>query len=461
MTKKTGKSRKKGKATDQRHLRAVPSAPKMPLQLVMNHRVVDSLAVEFIHWHGTEHPDPADAYESLELLKLFLTAQHAIVGSSSATAIGVDGVHEAAEAIAGSLAPDDMDDALEDIYFAVHSYIHFLNATGHWSGTDTAYEDLHSLLGTGIAPSAPPLPEIEVPELSVEEQDSAFAAMPLIQRASSLLEWLGTGKDITSTGALRLKDIEPAAAAVGVKALGRRGARRPFPLLDQEADLQEPLLEVGTMHDVPVLREIWSALVGAGLVRLGSTRAFPGQGATAWNSPKIEERLHSRRMLAVVLLVRTVEDPDEAWDGEATGALLLAVLAAGTTANPMPVAELEKMASLDLAGLGLGIDDDLDLDDAADTDPDDPDFDQLGPAEIGPAIHASFMAMTAKRKLAMLAELGLVDAGIDYRVPPAAVQCLDMVVAYLAVADDPATDSDAPIEAGDSPSNVIALHRRI
>lgn len=33
------------------HLKAVPSAPKMPLQLVLNHRVVDSFTSDFVHWY--------------------------------------------------------------------------------------------------------------------------------------------------------------------------------------------------------------------------------------------------------------------------------------------------------------------------------------------------------------------------------------------------------------------------
>ncbi|WP_426989627.1 hypothetical protein [Pseudarthrobacter sp. Y6] len=441
MTKKTGKSKSRNK--DQRHLKAVPSAPKMPLQLVLNHRVVDSMAVDFIQWHATEDPDPAGAFECLELVKLFLTAQHAINGSSSATALDSESMEQAAGAIAAALGPDETDEAFDDVYFALHSYVHFLKATGRWGGTEAAYEELHSALGRGIAAAVPPLPVIQVPDLSDEHQDAAFNAMPLIQRATSLLDWIGTGKEITSTGALRLKDIEPAAAAVGVQARGKRAASRAVPLFDLETAEKQPktLLEVGTMHDVPVLREIWSALVGAGLITLGSTKAIPGPEVAAWNSTRIEERLDIRRMLSVVLLVGVLTDADQVWDQEAVAGTLLAVLTYGTTDEPMPVAELERMASPDLEGALLQ---DVDLED---TELDETGFEDAALEEI----YASFAALQAQQKLSLLAELGLVAAATDYRVPPVAIQCLDLAMGFLKLEDEPS-------DATESPSNVIALH---
>ncbi|MCO4254866.1 hypothetical protein [Pseudarthrobacter cellobiosi] len=441
MTKKTGKSKSNNK--DRRHLKAVPPAPKMPLQLVLNHRAIDSMAVEFIQWNAAEAPDPADAFECLELVKLFLTAQHAINGSSSATAIDSDGVEQAAGAIAASLDPDDMDEAFDDIYFALHSYIHFLKGSGRWSGTDAAYEELHSALGNGIAAAVPQLPVIQVPDLSDDHQEAAFNAMPLIQHATSLLDWIGTGKEVTSTGALRLKDIEPAAAAVGVHARGKRAASRTLPLFDLETAESRPktLLEVGTMHDVPVLREIWSALVGANLIRLGSTKAVPGPEMAAWNSARIEERLDIRRMLSVVLLVGVLTEEGQGWDQEAVAAILLGVLTYGTTDEPMPVADLEKLASPDLEGALLqetGLED-SELDEAG-----------LEDSELE-ELYASYAALQAQQKLSLLAELGLVEAATDYRVPPVAIQCLDMAMGFFKLADEPS-------DATESPSNVIALH---
>lgn len=434
MAKKTGRSKTKSK--NQRHLKAVPPAPKMPLQLVLNHRAVDSMAVEFIQWHGAESPDPAEAFECLELVKLFLTARHAIDGSSSATEIPGESVQPAVESVIAALDPEQAEEALDDFYFALHAFAHFLRGTGRWTGTEDAYEELHSVLGSGIDAAAPGLPDIPVPQLSGEEQDAAFKTMPLIQRASSLLDWLGTGKEVTATGALRLKDIEAAAAAVEVQARGKRGARTVGAREELEVSGQpDAPLEVSTMFDVPVLREIWAALVGAGLITLSSTRAVPGPALTAWNSAKVDERLDMRRMLCVVLLVRILSESDDAWDRETVSETLCAILAYGTTDDPVPVAHLESLAAMDPEPF-LG-----------DTEFADPELAESGLEEI----YASFAALEAQQRLLLLAELGLVEAGTDYRVPPVAIQCVDLALGFLNPAPEPANG----LESG---SNVVPLH---
>jgi hypothetical protein len=394
------------------------------------------MAVEFIQWHGTESPDPADAFECLELVKLFLTAQHAIDGSSSATEIPGESVEPAVESVIAALDPEQAEDALDDFYFALHSFAHFLKATGRWTGTEDAYEELHTVLGRGIGAAASNLPDILVPQLSEEEQDAAFSSMPLIQRASSLLDWLGTGKEVTATGALRLKDIEAAAAAVEVQARGKRGARPVGSREEVEVSGQpDAPLEVSTMFDVPVLREIWTALVGAGLITLSSTRAVPGPAATAWNSAAVKERVDMRRMLSVVLLVRVLSDSDDAWDRETVSETLCTILAYGTTDDPVPVAELESLAAMDADGPFL--------DDAGLADPE---LAESGLEEI----YASFAALEAQNRLSLFAELGLVEATTDYRIPPVAVQCVDLALGFLNLADEP---EDGP----EPESNVIPL----
>lgn len=440
MAKKTGRSKTKSK--NQRHLKAVPSAPKTPLQLVLNHRVVDSMAVEFIQWNTAEFRDPADAFECLELVKLFLSAQHAIEDSSSATAIAARSVDGAVESIASALAPEHVDEAFDDLYFALDSYSRFLKDTDRWTGSDDAYAELQDALGSGTAAAAQDYPNIAVPHLTDEEQEAAFNTMPLIGRAAALLEWLGTGKEVTATGALRLKDIEPAAAAVGVLARGKRGAKRPTMLFTQESTGNQPTgpLEVGTMFDVPVLTDIWSALVEAGLITLTATRALPGPEADAWNSTKTQERVNARRLLSVALFTRVITAADDTWDGESVGGMLLAVLTYGTTDDPVPVAQLEGLASMDL-GEAFPEDNVIDSD-AAD--------DGQGDAALG-ALHASYVAMKTQRSLSMLSELGLVDATTHYRVPPVAIQCVDLAAGYVASADE----ASAIQETG---SNVVALH---
>jgi len=423
------KSKPKGRSKGQ--LQSVPSAPKMPLQLVLNHRVVDSLTMEFIQWLGQEAHDPSEAVECLELVKLVMSAEHAIRGSSSATVFDVDGVDEAAEAIVAALEPGEFDDALLDIFDAVHVYVDFLVDSGRWTGTDAAYEELSLVLANDNEPEGSrDGPPINIPALSDEEQDSAFNAMSLIQRASSLLDWVGAGKEVTASGALRLKDVEAAAAAVGVNARGKRGAGRPLDPFGLDPDLseQDAPLEVSTMFDVPFLADIWTSLVRAGLLTVGITRAEVGPQVASWNSPDAGERLRIRRSLTIFQLLASVGDPYKESREEHLDAYLLIVLARGTGDNPMPVADLDQLAA----------------------DVEDP--------------HSSFLALRAKNKLAALAKLGVVEADTSYRVAEVAIQCVAFVLEYIEgeelLPDDEVFDLDGGgIEAddGEAPANIIPI----
>jgi len=67
------------------------------------------------------------------------------------------------------------------------------------------------------------------------------------------------------------------------------------------------------------------------------------------------------------------------------------------------------------------------------------------------AIYASFAALEAQHKLTLLDELGLVAAETHYRVPPVAIQCVDLAMGFLKL-------PDGPSDATETASNVIALH---
>lgn len=388
------------------HLKAVPSAPKLPLQLVLNHRVVDSFTPDFVHWFGG-FGDAPDALRCLEVVKLFITTSHAVSDQSSATRIDPDSLEDAAFGLVGVLDEADMDAALDEIYDYLHLFVDFLSETGRWSGSQEEYSIVHALLTEGTADGAPDFPPFQLPELSAEEQDRAFRELPVLQLAGQLLEWLGEGKDVTSTGVLRLKDIEAAAASVGVKARGKKNGKQPLvPLFEIEeyAQSQPESLEVGSMHDVPVLRDIWASLIDAGILSLGSTRAVPGSGADSWHSQDLDSRLQIRRKFLVVFLASAVMDSGSIWEeGPRANELLASVLIKGTTGEPVGVDELSK------------------------------------PAENGAGddILLAYSAMRTRTELTGLSDLGLITVDTHYVVSPAVIQCVPPALALvLAVEDD-------------------------
>ena len=395
MSRKTKKPKARGG-----HLKAVPSAPKMPLQLVLNHRVVDSFTPDFVHWYE-RFSDAEDAIQCLAIVKLFITASHAISEESSATRFDPDSLDDAALALAGMLDESDSDEALVEIFDYLHLYAEFLFETGRWSGTEEDYFVVHMLLSEEAAGELD-LPG-DIPELSEEEQDRAFQELPVLQLTGRLLEWIGAGKDVTSTGVLRLKDIEGAAGAVGVKAKGKRTGKRP--LLEGQAEGQgDPeSFEVGSMHEVPVLREIWAALVDIDVLSIGSTRAVPGARAESWHSEDLDSRIQIRREFLTVFLASTVMDSGSMWEeGPRDNATLARVLLKGTTAEPVSVEEIKSAAEIDSTDEVL----------------------------------LAFEAMRARRELTRLADLGLVIVDTHYTVSPVVIQCVIPALALVLAMED-------------------------
>ncbi|WP_284980896.1 hypothetical protein [Arthrobacter sp. efr-133-TYG-118] len=396
MSRKTKKPKARGG-----HLKAVPSAPKMPLQLVLNHRVVDSFTPDFVHWYE-RFSDAEDALQCLAIVKLFITASHAISEESSATSFDPDSLDDAALALAGMLDESDSGEALVEIFDYLHLYAEFLFETGRWSGTEEDYFVVHMLLSEEAAGEMD-LPG-DIPELSDEEQDRAFQELPVLQLTGRLLEWLGAGKDVTSTGVLRLKDIEGAAGAVGVKARGKKTGKGPLSEGEGAAEADPESFEVGSMHEVPVLREIWAALVDIDGLSIGSTRAAPGAAVESWNSLDLDSRLQIRREFLTVFLASAVMDSGSMWEeGPRDNATLARVLLTGATGEPVSVDELKSAEA----------------------------------NESADEVLRAFEAMRARRELTTLADLGLVEADTHYTVPPAVIQCVIPALALvLAMEDD-------------------------
>ncbi|MHC6219196.1 hypothetical protein [Arthrobacter sp. MMS24-S77] len=395
MSRKTKKPKARGG-----HLKAVPSAPKMPLQLVLNHRVVDSFTPDFVHWYE-RFSDAEDALRCLQIVKLFITAWHAISEESSATKIDADSLDDAALALADMLDEPDSDEALVEIFDYLHLYVEFLFETGRWSGTEEDYFVVHMLLSEEAAGEMD-LPG-DIPDLSDEEQDRAFQELPVLQLTGRLLEWLGAGKDVTSTGVLRLKDIEGAAGAVGVKARGKRTGKQPLPEGEVQGGGDPESFEVGSMHEVPVLSDIWAAMVGTRILSIGSTRAVPGAGAESWHSQDLDSRLQIRReFLAVLLASAVMESGSMREEGPRENETLARVLLKGTIEEPVSVDEVNRAAENDSAD------------------------------EVLPA----FEAMRARRELARLADLGLVTVDTHYTVTPVVIQCVIPALALVLAMED-------------------------
>ena len=167
------------------------------------------------------------------------------------------------------------------------------------------------------------------------------------------------------------------------------------------------------MHDVPVLREIWAALVDSRILSVGATRAVPGAGADSWHSQDPESRLRIRREFLVVFLASAVMNSGSIFQ-EGFDQLLATVLIKGTTGEPMGVEELSKSAEP-----GAGDD-----------------------------IFLAFSARRTRIQLAKLAELGLIQVDTHYTVSPVVIQCVPPALALVLALEDFEPPSHDPSDSG-------------
>ncbi|WP_123919764.1 hypothetical protein [Georgenia muralis] len=111
-------------------------------------------------------------------------------------------------------------------------------------------------LGDPVDPDAVPAPT------SLAEQAAAVSGTTLVRRADALLAWLGDGRRVTSTGALRQADTAEVIGLLG---------------------LDDP--HVRSMWDVPELALLWTALVAGGFIDLSRTTVSPAAKALPWVGP--------------------------------------------------------------------------------------------------------------------------------------------------------------------------------
>lgn len=101
--------------------------------------------------------------------------------------------------------------------------------------------------------------DFEPPAASTTQLAAILSGMELVRRADLLLDWLGTGRKVTGTGALRQADTAEVARLLGLGPLSVR-----------------------SMWDVPALSILWAALVAAGFLDVGRTVARPAAKVVAW-----------------------------------------------------------------------------------------------------------------------------------------------------------------------------------
>lgn len=378
-------------------------------------RAVDALTPAFVQWLDDGSPGAATAaVECLEHVK-------AVMGrymdrTAAAEVTGFDPIPLAIAITDVLVATAKEEDAVLAVE-AVRAYVDFLSETGRWSGSADQLAEITDFFETvGYSDDEPGI--IDVPDIAEVQALEVFSGLPLIQRATVLLQWIGDGKPVTGTGALRLRDIESAAACVGVTVRG--GAKRTDSAPAGPEGSADSVPTVRSMHEVPLLAQIWNALEAAELIEIKSTKVFPFEDSEGFLTGGTSERLEELSYFTARFLERAVLgfDPEQPGERHVAG-LQASILIAAATADP-PL--LERVLAV---------------------------ADHAPEAEKAMADLLSRMAVA---RLEALAELGLLTIDTHFRVPPALIGCVadvfdnDYVLAYLGLREAP---DDADVEETD------------
>ncbi|GAB3262419.1 plasmid pRiA4b ORF-3 family protein [Arthrobacter pigmenti] len=385
---------KSGKSKQRRHLHAVPSPPK-PTAVEHNKQLIGSFAPDFIEWFSQETDDPDGAMLCLNMAETLVEMCSEVAAEATATFLPGWAVEEAIDATYSATSEEP--GAAEAFVSAWHMYVHYLHESGHWTGTDDEFAGTHGVLEEADwDENDSHLPELEVPELSQSEEAIGFSQLELIQRTNRLLAWLGTGKQVTQTGALRRKDIEAAAACVGVQVKAGNNSNLVFGSSSGlEMTDDDAIPTVRSMHDVPLLSTMWAALEATELISIGSTTVKPTTQAEQWLRGGVPEQVNQYREFVISFLLRTVVPADEYEPLIPTiASLMLMVLTAGTS-EPVERARLDDLIS--------------------------------GAAE-SEDIFGTLPVRLVKRRLDQYSELGLVTGKDHYKVSPVVAQCIGAIV---------------------------------
>lgn len=389
---KNRSAKKTTRHTKSGHSAASSGSPAVSLSHYRAERALSPLVPGFVDWFGDSFGPAEEALVCIDVITSAVGAYIEMTGIASATAFEPEALGALLEAV-----EEAQPSRVLMITTVLHMFIDFLHESGNWSGTEADYEAVHALVRED-SDTPPESPVITVPELSEEEAANALEALPLIQRARALLEWLGDGKPVTATGVLRLKDIQAAAACIGVSARGA-GKRQPTTedVIPGLADLsaEQPTVEamtVQSMHDIPLLSQIWNTFIETEMIEVLATKAIPHRDPNAFLGGSPSEKAADFRFFISVFLEQAVLETGGfgQWDEESV-LLQVAALAAAATDDPPAVDRF------------------------------------LAAEEYAPEDEKAAVGLVARlsfSRLESLAELGLLEIDTHIRVPAPLIQCV-------------------------------------
>ncbi|GAA4486470.1 hypothetical protein [Microbacterium panaciterrae] len=176
----------------------------------------------------------------------------------------------------GGSDPDLFDEALESLDDFLHFRIENSRDPEGWEHVHDALEEAMEVRdGADVDVALDDLLSEEDP-VPDDVKLRAYAELPILRAVPDLLAWIGKGRAVTATGALRRTDIEYAAGLLGIRAYGTNEPWSPRSGSDPDAPIA-----ARAMSDVPVLDAWWEALQTADVIERDRSRMRPGSAAAS------------------------------------------------------------------------------------------------------------------------------------------------------------------------------------
>ncbi|WP_426516365.1 hypothetical protein ACPPVQ_17290 [Diaminobutyricibacter sp. McL0618] len=244
----------------------------------------------------------------------------------------------------------DVDADEVDMIDLLHDYLHFRVETAPgeaWEHAHQVFEEL--IVGDDGLPRALVAALEEEALLDPRLRRAALAGLSLVAHVRELLEWVGSGRSVTDSGALRRADIGRAAAWLGLSA---RGVAK-LPTGGEYRDgaiIVAGEAQVQSMWDLPMLTAWWAALSAAGLIEVTRTRVKQGDAAAGWlreDLPPLDEAAALVSVFVAHLLTTWLQPDDDTWSATlARLTLVNAVTALDPDGSAGPVGPFSTMEAM-------------------------------------------------------------------------------------------------------------------
>lgn len=235
------------------------------------------------------------------------------------------------------LDPDEADE--RSVVGALLLYSRFLADTGRWAADEADLSFSLQLLDAEIGAGDPAA-------LSPDDEADQLRRIDAVDQVVTLVDWIGAGRPLTATGALKLADVVEISALLGEPVATSAATR---------AD-DEPV--VRSMWQAPSLSLAWIAAQDAGLLE-ESARGVSVSAAGADLHAEDDELRRQALRQTVSSYVLTMLDALPAADQESDDVVVAAVVAAiGQSITGNPVARSDVQAAV--GGDPAAVDDEID-----------------------------------------------------------------------------------------------------